>query len=120
MNGSNQPGASARWVDYLLCYLLYAVVLVLAYVVAFVIWRPAILALTAAVFGPSRINRAVYLTGVILVGGAMMILVLGAEPYLRTGVERGQLLRRFARLAVPLVIAGALGLLLQILAAAIA
>jgi hypothetical protein len=48
----------------------------------------------------------------LLLGLGLFILVMAAEPYLRHGMERRQLLRRFGRLALPLVIAGALGLLL--------
>jgi putative copper export protein len=46
-----------------------------------------------------------------LLGLGAFILVMAAGPYLRNGMERRQLMRRFRKLAIPLVIAGALALL---------
>ena len=79
---------------------------------AFIIWRWTILALLAAFMGRSSANRLIYMLGILFVGVSLFVLVMAAEPYLRTGVPRRQLLRRFVRLAAPLAIAGGLGLLL--------
>ena len=50
-----------------------------------------------------------------LLGLGLFILAMAAEPYLHNGVRRHQLLRRFARLAVPLAVAGIAGMLLSTL-----
>jgi len=98
--------------DYLLCYGLYALLIICGVVVVFVIWPSAILAMIAAFMGRSQANRIVYMALMLLLGLGLFILVMAAEPYLRHGMERRQLLRRFGRLALPVVIAGGLGLLL--------
>jgi hypothetical protein len=71
------------------------------------------LALLAAFLQRSQANRLIYLASMTLLGLGLFILVMGAEPYLRNGVERDQLRRRFFRLAWPLLIAGAVGLLVR-------
>jgi hypothetical protein len=72
------------------------------------IWRNAILALLAAFMGRSQANRLIYLASMALLGLGLFILVMAAGPYLRSGLERQQLMRRFRKLAIPLVVAGAL------------
>ena len=106
------PSKRSVLLDYLLCYALYALLIICGVVVVFVIWRNAIVAMIAAFMGRSEANRIVYLGSMLLLGLGLFILVMAAEPYLRHGVERRQLLRRFGRLALPLLIAGGLGLLL--------
>jgi hypothetical protein len=103
---------SAHWhkaFDYLTCYILYTVLVLLGVVVAFGIWRLTIIALIAAFIGPSHVNAAIYMTSMIVLGLSTFVLLLAAEPYLRQ-----QLWRRFARLATPLGIAGLIGMLLDI------
>jgi hypothetical protein len=75
------------------------------------IWRNAVLALLAAFMGRNQANRLIYLASMALLGLALFILVMAAGPYLRSGLERQQLMRRFRKLAIPLVIAGALAVL---------
>ena len=62
--------------------------------------------------GRSSANRLIYMLGILFVGVSLFVLFMAAESYLRTGVPRRQLLRRFVPLAAPLAIAGGLGLLL--------
>ena len=113
--------AEARWslklMSYLACYGLYVVVLALGAAVFF-IWPTTLVALIGAVLGHSAFNRSIYLVGMLFLGMGLFVLVMAAEPYLRGGVARGQLLRRFVRLCVPLVVTGGLGLALQGLAIA--
>ena len=107
----------ARPRDYLVCYLLYLVVIGLAFVVAFVIWPPAIVALTVALTNSMWVHRGVYPFSMVLLGMAWLGLVLTAEGYLRNGVERQQLGPRFRRLSLPLVAMGVFGLVVAYLSA---
>ena len=105
---------SAKWPTlrgYLACYALYIGLIIPGTVTVFLMWRNAILALLAAFMARSQANRLIYLASMTLLGLGLFILVMAAGPYLRSGVERQQLLRRFRKLAIPLVIAGALGVL---------
>ncbi len=105
---------SSTWVSYLLCYTLYGLLLVIGYIVAFVLWRPALLVVFSSLLGErSYPARLFYMVSVVLLGGLMFIFLLVAEAYLRNGVARRQLLRRFVRLTVPLVIAGVIGVALR-------
>jgi hypothetical protein len=99
------------WREYLACYALYTLLVVGSAATLFLVLRPALLAVIVALFGQSRANRIVYLGGITLLGGGLFILVMAAEPYLRNGVERRQLLRRFIRIGAPVIIAAVLGLL---------
>ena len=99
------------WRGYLACYALYIGLLIPGTIVVFLFWRNAILALLAAFLGRSQANRLIYLASMTLLGLGLFILVMAAEPYLRKGLERQQLLRRFRKLAIPLVIAGGLAVL---------
>jgi len=99
---------------YVLCYLLYAVLIALVVIVTFVIWRRAILNTVLAINGRHEANTILYFTGMILLGLISFVVVMGGEPYLRNGLARGQLLRRFWRLALPFLIAGVVGLVLNL------
>src|SRR5262245_12524528 len=92
---------------YLACYLLYAIIIVLNVVLVFGVLPQAILALLGATLGPHSANSAIYLFSMMLIGLASFALVIGSEIYLRKGVERGLLMRRFLRLIIPLLIIGA-------------
>ena len=103
--------------DYVLCYVLYLVVIGLAFVVAFVIWPPAIVALTVALTNSMWVHRGVYPFSMVLLGMGWLGLVLTAEGYLRHGLERQQLGLRFRRLSFPLVAMGVFGLVVAYLSA---
>ena len=106
--------SSAKWPtlrSYVACYALYIGLIIPGTVVVLMIWRSAILAMLAAFMARSQANRLIYLASMTLLGLGLFILVIAAEPYLRNGLERQQLLRRFRKLAIPLVIAGALAVL---------
>jgi len=106
---------SAKWPTlrgYLACYALYIGLIIPGTVAVLMIWRSAILAMLAAFLGRSQANRLIYLASMAVLGLCGFILVMAAEPYLRSGVQRQKLMFRFRKLAIPLVIAGALGLLI--------
>ncbi len=97
---------------YLACYALYAVVLVLSYGV-FVVWSQTIL-LGLGVFEDNfDLTPALWAGGIVVVGFALYLLVLVAEPYLRNGVPKRQLRRRFLRMAVPLAAIIIVGIVAQ-------
>ena len=106
-----EPAKWPTWRGYLACYALYIGLIIPGTVAVFLIWRNAILVMIAAFLGRSQANQFIYLASMALLGLGGFILVMAAEPYLRTGVQQQQLLRRFRKLAVPLVIAAALALL---------
>ena len=104
-----------RPLDWALCYSLYVALIVLAYLVLFVVWRRVIIALVGISLGARTQSSAAYLFPMFLMGLGMFVLVMAAEPYLRGGVQRGEHVQRFGRMAVPLVVGGVAGLLVQAL-----
>ena len=110
---TNTHTSHPRRLDYVACYVLYALLLALD-IAVLLIWRVTILVLIAAFIGPSPANSGIYEFSLVVLGIALFGLIIAAEPYLRNGVKQGQLLYRFARLAVPLGLFGLLGVLLGI------
>ena len=104
-----KPPKQETWVDYLICYALYALLLVGGVAVLILVVRPAILALIVTLLGNSQANRFVYLASMSLLGLGLFILVMAAESYLRNGIARQQLLTRFLKIAAPVIVAGILG-----------
>ena len=99
---------------YLACYSLYALLLA-GSVVTLLIWRVTILLMIATWIGVSSVNGSIYAVSMIVIGLGLFMLVIAAEPYLRNGVKRGQLLRRFVRVALPVAATGLLGMLVGML-----
>jgi hypothetical protein len=100
-----------RRLDYVACYVLYALLLALD-IAVLLIWRVTILVLIATFIGSSPVNSGIYDFSLVVLGIALFGLIIAAEPYLRNGVKQGRLLYRSARLALPLGLFGMLGLLL--------
>ena len=99
------------------CYGFYVLVLALEFGV-FVAWRWAMLGVIGVFMPEGDWSSFVYMAITALLGLALFILAMAAEPYLHNGVRRHQLVRRFARLAVPLAVAGVAGMLLSTLVSA--
>ena len=99
-------------VEYVACYGLYAVLLVLCYVL-FLVWKEMFILLLSALSHNNFSNTALYGLIVVLIGLVLFVVAMGSEPYLRTGVARGKLLQRFAMVAGSLGGIIALGLALQ-------
>jgi hypothetical protein len=97
---------------YVFCYLLYALVLVLSYGLYLVWSQTILLGLGTFVEAPQSIP-ALWGAGMLLVGIGAYLLVLVAEPYLRNGVQKQQLRRRFLRIAAPMVVMIAVGVVAQ-------
>src|SRR5262245_57216267 len=106
-----RPKEEPTWLGYLACYTLYVLLIVGGAATLFVVLRPALLVLIDVLLGNSRANRIVYLGTITLLGLGLFIIVMAGEPYLRTGLARHQLLRRFIRLAAPVATAAVLVLL---------
>jgi hypothetical protein len=112
---TTNPGLrSPKLLAYLACYSLYVLLLVCS-VVTLLIWRVTILLMIATWIGASSVNGSIYAISMIVIGLGLFMLVIAAEPYLRNGVKRGQLMRRFVRVALPVAAAGLLGVLLGML-----
>ena len=100
------------WRRYAACYALYIVLLGLAYGV-FVVWQRTILLALGVLLDQYEATPVLWAVGFLAIGFALFFLILGAEPYLRAGVPRKQLRRRFARIALPLVGTIVLGIVAQ-------
>ena len=107
-----------RGADYVVCYALYAAILVLGYVV-YLVWKKTALFVVLAIFGGGQATSATYGTVGLLVLIALFVVAMIAEPYLRTGVRCGQTSHRFTVLATSLGLVIALGLALQVLLSAL-
>lgn len=105
-------------VDYIVCYMLYATLFVLGYVTVFSVWRQAILTLLVATLDDTYTIRTIYLVSILLMGIVLFVMVFVAEIYLRDGIPRQQLRRRYTRLAVPLLVICLLGMLVRALSLA--
>jgi choline-glycine betaine transporter len=88
---------------YVICYALYAVLLVLSYGV-WVVWSQAVLLALGVFEDNPDVSPALWGVGMLAVGIGLYLLVLVAEPYLRNGVPKRQLRARFTRIAGPLVV----------------
>jgi hypothetical protein len=97
---------------YVLCYVLYALILALSYAV-FVIWSQTILLALGAFVDGAQAIPALWGAGLVFIGICAYMLVLVAEPYLRGGVQKRQLRRRFLRIAGPLVAIILVGIIAQ-------
>ena len=104
----HQPKA----IEYVACYGLYALLLVLCYVL-FLAWKDMASQLLSTVSGNNYSNTAFYALIVVLIGLALFVVAMISEPYLRSGVARGKLIPRFAMVAGMLIGFIALGLALQ-------
>jgi hypothetical protein len=98
---------------------LYALILVLSYGI-FVIWSQTILLGIGALVEGSQSVPALWGAGLLLIGIGAYALVLVAEPYLRDGVGKHQLRRRFLRIAGPMVVTIVVGIVAQELIRALA
>ncbi len=121
MRRATGESGGRQWLRYTACYLLLALLLALGYVAFAIIWRGTIIAVIAAFTDETDVDQrftgsAIYLFGIVVLMVGFFVAVMAGEPYLRRGAERGMLVRRFARLALPLVAFGALGVLLEFLA----
>jgi len=111
--GHSPSGAERGRSAYLVCYALYVLLIGLS-VAAIFIWRPTIIVLIRALFGRSYAETTVFYLCMLALGFGLFVMVMGAEPYLRGGIRRRQVVRRFWRLAIPLGILIALAPLLLV------
>jgi hypothetical protein len=116
MRDTNDTGRARNVGSYLLCYALLAVLFALTIALIFA-WSQALVALISVLIGRSFANRAIYQVSLVLVVLALFIVFMGAEPYLRNGVQKGVLVRRFSRVAIPMGIALVVAFAIRVLAA---
>jgi hypothetical protein len=108
MNDVQKP----RRIGYVACYAMWLVVVGLCYA-AFVIWQRTVLLVVGLIVGDSEALPFAYGAVVLLIGLGAFAVVIRSEAYLRDGVKRGQVGRRFARTVVPLVGVSGVGFLVQ-------
>ncbi len=113
MPQASSPSRRELMLAYVVCYGLFLLLLALS-ILAFFAWRAAILALIGAFAGRSAANSLLYVGPMTLIGLVLFLIIMAAETYLRTGVERRQLRRRFVRFVTPLIIVVLLAVLLRI------
>ncbi len=94
----------SRLRDQIACYVLYALMVVIAFYAAFVLWPNVLIGVLAVTVENRYVPRAVYPFFMLVVGLAWFIFLLTALPYLRTGLRRQRFWSRFARLAIPLAL----------------
>jgi hypothetical protein len=106
---------SPTWRAYALSLALYVVLLVVGYMAIFIVWREALLSILSVVTEGSHwtIARLSYMLGIVAISVLGFVFLMAAEPYLRRGVERHDLRRRFLRLFVPLAAVILIGILLR-------
>jgi hypothetical protein len=106
-----RPGAR----EYVACYALLLVLLALSALAFFLAWD-AIQWLVPVILGWDRVVAAEFTVDLatILIGGGLFVLAILAEEYLRAGVQRRDIRRRFLRLAVPLVAASVVSYLIPV------
>ncbi len=95
------PFTKREYLSYVACYILYFC-LVAVSIASYFLWPPAILALIVAFADPSDFQRPLYAAGNFLIVLILFGLLIAAEPYLRAGVQRRQLWRRFAHVLAAL------------------
>ena len=103
------------WRAYALSFGLFIVLLVIGYLAVFVVWREALLAMLSVVLQGRHwsVSRLLYMLGIVALSVSAFIFLMAAEPYLRVGVERHDLRRRFLRLFVPLVLLMIIGMVVR-------
>jgi hypothetical protein len=101
-----------RRADYVVCYALLVVLIALCYA-TFQVWRITLQLWFISMFGQSYGDQLLYSLLILLIGIVLFVLVIAGEPYLRGGVRRREVLPRFLRLAVPVGIAVAIGLIIH-------
>lgn len=109
---TTRPVPPPKALRYMVLYILYALIIAMAYFIVVQVWPPAVVAMIGAFLGHTAANRITYMVSMILVGTVMFVAVLAAEPYLRRGMEQRHLLMRFVKVAVPIGLFGLLGWLL--------
>ena len=106
----------AYLLPYVTVYALYALLFMLGVVVLFT-WPTTIRAVLAAFTDLSdEWQRFLYQGSIALLGLLLGALLLAAEPYLRGGIGRGHVARRFVYLSMVLGLMGGLGVVLRELA----
>lgn len=89
---------------YLVCYALYALLLVLIYF-EFWGWQHAIGLASVLLLGRNATADLVYQGLTVLTGLVLFLIAIAAESYLRSGVRERRLVSRAIRLSVPLAFA---------------
>lgn len=95
---------------YIACYSLFFLFLAIVYMALFVIWGQTIYNLVLLSNTRPEARTLWRFLSVLVLGISSFLIVMGGEPYLRQGMQRGLLLKRFFRLAVIFILIGALGL----------
>ncbi|MDP9351009.1 MAG: hypothetical protein M3P51_05655 [Chloroflexota bacterium] len=104
MISSRKAKYKPRRREWVLCYAMFSVLLVLGLFTVFIVWRQALLfGMLALEWDPFTI-RPLYLFSMVGLGILLFIAVGISEIYLREGLACRQLRVRFFRLAVPLAV----------------
>lgn len=103
------------WMRNVAVWGLWLVLLVLAFIVFYVIWLRAFFEVYYVWLSLGDASRLAYELTMIVLTFGMVVLITVGEPYLAAGARKNRLLRRFGFIAIPLLIAGAVGLVIPLL-----
>jgi hypothetical protein len=92
LQNSQRLQPPSRW-TYALCYALYLVVLGLCYE-SFWTWRSTVEVVVGYFYRKHEAFQFIYLTGTLLIGLVLFIVIVGSESYLRHGIEEPALAER--------------------------
>lgn len=95
------PFTKRESLSYVACYIFYFCLIAVS-IASYFLWPPAILVLIVALSSESDFQRLLYVVGNLLIVLVLFGLLIAAEPYLRAGVQRRQLPRRFAHVLAAL------------------
>jgi|GEM_PF-1628689 hypothetical protein len=95
---------------YVACYALFAVFLALVYLSLFVVWGQTLYNIILLYSSRPEARTLWQFLRVLVLGFSSFLIVMMGEPYLRNGMQRGLLLKRFLRLAIIFVVIAALGI----------
>jgi len=98
--------------SYTVCYLLYVLLVALS-IGVFLSWKSVILTTIAVLVTDTRYQGFIYLCSLLFLGLFLGAVTLAAESYLREGIPKRQLLRRFVYACLMLIVFSSLGFLIR-------
>lgn len=95
---------------YIACYALFFLFLALVYLSLFVVWGQTFYNMILLYSSRPEARTLWQFLRILVLGFSSFLIVMGGEPYLRNGMQRGLLLKRFLRLAIIFIVVAALGM----------
>lgn len=109
------PSNEQRWTRHAAVWGLWLVLLALAFVVLYIIWMRAFFEIYYVWLSLGMASRLYYEVTIVGLTFPYVGLIVVGEPYLAAGARQQRLVRRFLNIAVPLLVAGVIGLILPLI-----